>query len=286
MDVALVIRHRLRDLGYEQRDLAAATHVTESYVSQLLARKKAPPAPRRTEIYNRMETFLRLPRGELSRLAEVQRREELKKKIADPVSPLFSDLRTLLLTKCRAESRGGIRAILQKESFGELERLVAQKFLDVAKDTAKVPAFREKWLDVTVRLNRWTRESTHSIFRKLMRIGIFTASVEHCVPLLDALIEEWNIDLATFSIQIAMNREISPEALKRFEFVEQAPDDEFAMQRGLQEFLEDKSLSGDATEEEIRFLKKLSLKGRRPAPIYYYRELQNLRDPVHFRDSI
>ena len=58
-----------------------------------------------------------------------------------------------------------------------------------------------------------------------------------------------------------------------------------AMEPGLKEFLGDKTLSGDATKEEVEFLKTLQLKGKRPFPIYYYRELQNLRDPVHFRDS-
>jgi transcriptional regulator with XRE-family HTH domain len=45
MDVTFVIRQRLQQLGLEQRDLATAAQVTESYISQLLARKKAPPAP-------------------------------------------------------------------------------------------------------------------------------------------------------------------------------------------------------------------------------------------------
>jgi len=26
----------------------------------------------------------------------------------------------------------------------------------------------------------------------------------------------------------------------------------------------------------------LRFKGKRPTPLYYYRELQNLRDPLHF----
>jgi predicted transcriptional regulator len=47
MDVPAVIRQRLAELGVEQRDLATAAHVTESYISQLLTRKKAPPAPNR-----------------------------------------------------------------------------------------------------------------------------------------------------------------------------------------------------------------------------------------------
>jgi hypothetical protein len=51
---------------------------------------------------------------------------------------------------------------------------------------------------------------------------------------------------------------------------------------GLREFLEDPALSGTATEEEVAFLKRLRFQGKRPTPLFYYRELQNLRDPLHF----
>ncbi|MFZ3329669.1 MAG: hypothetical protein WA197_03495, partial [Candidatus Acidiferrales bacterium] len=54
-------------------------------------------------------------------------------------------------------------------------------------------------------------------------------------------------------------------------------------ERGLKEFFRDASLSHGATEEEIEFLKKLRIKGKRPTALYYYRELQNLRDPLNFR---
>ena len=78
-----------------------------------------------------------------------------------------------------------------------------------------------------------------------------------------------------------MNRKIAPAYLKKFEFVEaEGPSDE---EPGLQEFLKDRSLSGDATPEEVEFLKQLrSQNGREPTALYYYRELQNLRDPLHF----
>ena len=59
------------------------------------------------------------------------------------------------------------------------------------------------------------------------------------------------------------------------------PSDE---QPGLREFLKDRSLSGNATPEEVEFLKQLRFKDkRRPTALFYYRELQNLRDPLHFR---
>ena len=73
MDVCLVIKRRLGELGLEQKDLAVAAEVTESYVSQLLARKKLPPAPERTDIYQKMAKFLKLPSDRLSKLAELQR---------------------------------------------------------------------------------------------------------------------------------------------------------------------------------------------------------------------
>src|ERR1700738_4960558 len=100
MDVCLVIKDRLEQLGLGQKDLAAAAEVTESYISQLLTRKKAPPAPDRTDIYRKMETFLKLPSGQLSKLAEAQRKEELKKRLGGPPAPLFKEVRELILRKC------------------------------------------------------------------------------------------------------------------------------------------------------------------------------------------
>src|SRR3981081_2570651 len=111
MDVPLVIRHRLNELGLEQKDLAVAAQVTESYISQLLTRKKAPPAPGRTDIYEKIGEFLRLPPGDLSKLAGVQRQEELKRKVAEPPRPLFKECRELILRKCEAGKRSEILGI-------------------------------------------------------------------------------------------------------------------------------------------------------------------------------
>jgi len=87
VDVSLLIRHRLQELGLDQKDLAAAAQVTESYISQLLARKKAPPAPGRTDIYEKIGRALKLPSGELSILADLQRKDELRKRVVEPPGP-------------------------------------------------------------------------------------------------------------------------------------------------------------------------------------------------------
>src|SRR5213596_2047180 len=100
MDVSLLIQQKLTERALGQRDLAEAAQVTESYISQLLGRKKAPPAPGRTDLYDKIGAVLKLPKGELSKLAGLQRQEELKKKVAEPPIPLFQECRQLILRKC------------------------------------------------------------------------------------------------------------------------------------------------------------------------------------------
>src|SRR5437763_17123812 len=96
VDVPFLILHRLEELGLEQQALARAAHVTESYISQLLTRRKAPPAPNRTDIYDRMDKFLKLPSGELAKLADLQRKEDLKRELGDEPPPLFPAVRELI----------------------------------------------------------------------------------------------------------------------------------------------------------------------------------------------
>src|SRR5205823_11774275 len=97
VDFPLLVPLRLKELGTEQRDLAAAAQVTESYISQLLTGKKPPPAPERTDIYDKMERFLRLPAGKLSELAALLRTDALKRKLADPSAALFKEVRDVIL---------------------------------------------------------------------------------------------------------------------------------------------------------------------------------------------
>ena len=40
---------------------------------------------------------------------------------------------------------------------------------------------------------------------------------------LEPLIESWDIDLATFGMDIVLNQRLVPEHLKKFEFVEREP---------------------------------------------------------------
>ena len=283
MDVCLVIKQRLEQLGADQKDLAVATEVTESYISQLLNGKKLPPAPDRTDIYEKMGKFLKLSGGRLAKLVELQRREALKRNFEDPPTPLFHEVRELVLRKCTPEKRKEIRAIFEKQPFGELERLVTQKLLDVSKRVAREELKSEEWLRSVAQLSGRSYKQMRVVVLEFLDTDVFHVSLENCVSFLDPLIDSWDIDLAGFAMEVVLNRRLAPGHAKRFEFVETEPDQTARGEPGLTSFLADSSLSGKVTQEEIEFLKRLRFKGRRPTPLYYYRELQNLRDPLHYR---
>jgi transcriptional regulator with XRE-family HTH domain len=284
LDVCLVIKLRLKQLGLEQRNLAAAVQVTESYISQLLTRKKAPPAADRTDIYERMNAFLKLPKGKLAAMVEAQRREELKRKFVDPPAPLFREVRGLVIRKCKTEKQVQVREIFEKQAFGELERLVTQKILDVTKRVAKDELRNESWLRIVAEPLDRSYEEMRASTLEFLDTDVFDISPDHCSCFLDPLIDSWDIDLNTFAMEIVLNRRLTSTQFMRFHFVEMS-DALSEEESGLQEFLGNAAMSGDATEEEIEFLKSLRFKQNRPSALYYYRELQNLRDPLHFRDA-
>jgi transcriptional regulator with XRE-family HTH domain len=283
VDVCLAIKRRLQELGLEQRDLAAAAKVTESYISQLLTGKKLPPEPGRTDIYEKIGKFLKLPSGKLSKLADHQRKEVLKRNLEGPPKPLFKEVRELILRKCAPGKEKQIRVIFEKQPFGELERLVTQKLLDVVKTVAKDELESETWLQSVARLSGRSYEAMRVNILEFLDTDVFNISSEDCVSFLDPLIESWDIDLATFGMEIVLNRRLIPGYARKFEFVEREAA-ETEEEPGLTQFLK-QSVNGGATKQEVEFLRGLRFGGKHPTPLYYYRELQNLRDPLHFRED-
>src|SRR5213079_1012533 len=233
VDVPFVILHRLEELGLEQQALARAANVTEAYISQLLTRRKAPPAPNRTDIYDRMDKFLKLQSGELAKLADLQRKEELKRELGDEPAPLFHEVRELILRKCDHEKQKHVRAIFEKQPFGELERLVTQTLLDVVKRVAKDELENDYWLRMVARLSRRSYEEMRVVVLEFLDTDIFHVSAENCVAFLDPLIESWDIDLATFGLAIVLNHSVVTGQAKRFEFVEREADHPVSEEPGL-----------------------------------------------------
>src|SRR5688572_3831546 len=250
MDLPTLISSRLKELELDQRGLARAAEVTESYISQLLSRKRLPPAANRTDIYDKMTRYLKLPEGELARVSELQRREELKREIGEEPAPLFQETRALILRKCSRRKAKAVASIFAKAPFGELERLVTQKLLDVAKEVAAAELGNEQWLrEVTQNTGRRYRQM-RVLVMEFLDATTFQVSLENYAWFLEPLVESWDIDLATFDLTIRMTEGLGGGAVKQFGFLEKKP--EAPITAGFRQFVEDRSLSGTATDEEIQ----------------------------------
>ena len=282
MDVCSVIKTRLLELGLEQKDLAAAAQVTESYISQLLTRKKLPPAPDRTDIYEKLDKALKLSNGELAKLALAQRMDALKRNYEEPRGALLKETRKLILRKCVAARQKDVRSIFERQPFGELEQLVTQKLLDVVSRVARSELDNQAWLDEVAQLGDKSHEQMRVIILEFLDTDIFNISNEDCISFLDPLISRWDIDLSTFDMEFTLNPRLAPGEPKKFAFVEKDSDSQGGDEPGLTDFLQDAVLCNDLSKEELESLRKLRFTTRRPNRLFYYRALQNLRDPLHF----
>jgi len=279
------VRSRLTTLGYGQNDLARAVQVTDSYISQLLTRKKAPPDRERTDIYSKMEAFLHLGSGELARLVEIERTEEARRRLALTPEPLFREFRDLVLRKCVAEKRDEVRAVFEGQPFGTLETLVTQTLLETVQGIARQELDSDDWMRLAARVGGRSNEEMRVIVLEFLDTDVFHVSNANCVAFLDPLVENWTVDLESFRLDVTLNSELVDRPRRTFMFVEHATDHDSDPGTGLTAFLTDAELTGNLTEEETRFLQSLRFGDRRPNKLYYYRALQNLRDPLHFREQ-
>src|SRR5207248_7539877 len=134
--------------------------------------------------------------------------------------PLIKEVLELILGTGDTGTKTEIRAIFEKQPFGELERFVTQKLLDVVKGLAKQELENEPWLRRVARLSHQSYEQIRVIVLEFLDTNIFNLSSENCVSFFNPLIESWDIDLATFEMEIVLNRRVAAGHLKKFEFVE------------------------------------------------------------------
>ena len=276
MDFAFVVRQRLEELRLGQRDLASASEVTESYISQLLGRKKLPPLPNRTDIYDKMSHLLGLPREELARLAALQHRDAIDRTWRATTDARFGPMRELILGKCNRRHQKQMRSLFEKDPFGEVERLITRTLVEVVREEARTHARDEQWL-------RKIAEGSGQNYRT-MRVRLIdvldndpSASIADFMLFIEPLIKLWTFDPNGFEMQVRLT---SGDA-RTFAFGEDVQKKTVTVDpAGLRAFLRDTRLSSDVTPEEMAILRSVIQPSANA--IFYYRILQSLRDPLNF----
>jgi hypothetical protein len=190
----------------------------------------------------------------------------------------FGPMRELVLRKCRPARQRQMRAIFEKQSFGELEQLITRTLIEVVRREARSHARDNNWVRSIARKGRNTYREMRVRMIDLLDSDP-RASIGDFSAFLDPLIDSWDYDPDDFTLDV----KLANGALRRFGFREQQKDEPSAEQAGLGTFLRDSKLSSGATAEEIEILRAMRFPaGGRPTALFYYRTLQSLRDPLHF----
>jgi hypothetical protein len=199
---------------------------------------------------------------------------------------LFTHVREAILDACDARASVTLRALFEKDPFSPLERLVTQTLLDVVKGVVRTGLNDRAWLRRVSRASGRRYEQTRVEALEFLETDIFNLSPAQCVQFFRPLIDRWTIDLSTWTMDVALNPRLAPsEPSRRFEFIERDLTSGAIEEPGFLAFLKDPALSGDVTDEERTFLRRLTFGSRRPSALFYYRVLQALRDPLHFQPS-
>jgi hypothetical protein len=157
--------------------------------------------------------------------------------------------------------------------------LITRTLIEVVRGEARVHAHDDAWVRCIAKTGR-------NSYRE-MRVRMIDlldsdprASIGDFSPFLDPLIHSWNYDLDDFTLEV----ELANGVMRRFGFREKTDEEPGAEEPGLRTFLRDSTLSSGATAEEIAILRRLGFPSTgRPTALFYYRTLQSLRDPLHFR---
>ncbi len=196
--VGQLMRRRLRELRRTPGELAEAAEVPEQYITDLLTGRRRPPAPGRTDLYERMTKFLRLHRNDLSACARAERVDVESKQRPHPM------VRQRLMQLCEPGKARVLDRRLAQKGSAPLDRLITARLLEVAQGLVR----RVLDDEVGLRLAANRRGSTYLEMR--MRVLEFldataeTLTTDDHDDFLRPRIAAWDIDLETHTMRIVL----------------------------------------------------------------------------------
>ncbi len=196
--VADLLRERLRETKRTSRELADAAEVPAEYIDELIAGRRRPPLPSRTDVYDKMTRFLGLSRGDLAECANAERAGTAK---ADAARSEAGNWR-LLLALCEAATA---RELERRARRGEAEPLdLVARLLGIAQGSVR------RTLDdqIALRVAAAQRGVTYLALRlrvlEFLDATLGTLTPEDIADFVRPRIERWDVDLETSVLRVVL----------------------------------------------------------------------------------
>ena len=208
MTVRRILAERLEETKQSSEDLAGAIEVPGRYVKELLAGRRRPPLPARTDVYEKMTRFLKLGRTDLTETATAERAEA-----GDDKGPPDEEVRDQMLELCEAQTAGKLRRRARND-HAELVDLLG-RVLDVAQGSAC------RTLTDQIPLRIAASRSGESYPEMRLRVLEFldtspaTLTMDNLVQFIRPLIEVWDVDLENNVLKVVLRSATPTERHQR-----------------------------------------------------------------------
>jgi len=214
--VGELVRRRLHEIGRSPEQLAEAVAVPIEYIEDLIDGSRQPPVPGRTDIYERLTSFLRLRRRDLEAFVNA----DLADAPAPRAASLGTEVRHLLLALCDPDTARELEKRRAQSGGAELVGLIS-RLLDVVQGAAR------RILDDQVGLQLAAKASGTTYVAMRLRVldfleatpGTLTASA--LTEFLKPRIVRWDVELKTGVMRVVLRpwdraaRRPAPQAQRR-----------------------------------------------------------------------
>ncbi len=130
--VGELLRRRLKETERSSKELAEADQLPTEYIDDLIAGRRRPPLPGRTDLYERMTAVLRRSRHDLALCANAERADTAPKRTSGPKA----NVRRLLLALCEPATARELEERRAQHGSAELVDFI-QRLLQVTQGAVR-----------------------------------------------------------------------------------------------------------------------------------------------------
>ena len=204
-----LLRQRLKELKRTSKDLAEALEVPTSYIDDLISGRRRAPLPGRTDLYERMTSFLRLGRNDLVNRARAERAGSA----AESAVPQ-AEVRKLLLELCEPATPKQLERRRSRAGWSELSSLL-ERVVGVTQGAVR------RTLDDQIGLRLSASHSGRSYEDMRLRVLEFldatpdTVTIDHLTEFVQPRIARWDVDLPTGVLRVVLRAQEPRERVRR-----------------------------------------------------------------------
>ncbi len=208
--VGQLVRRRLKELKRTPQELADVLQVSERYIVDLVAGRRQPPPPGRSEVYAKMTRFLRLHRNDLPTCAQAERDGTTRHRhLPDP------RVRAMLLALCEPAKARSLSRRFAHKRYAPLAHLVVERLLEVARGFARRQLEDEVGMRVTASRDGSSFIDVRMRLLEFLDVTPESLTPEDCADFIRLRIASWDIDLETYAMRIILRSQEAAPRQKR-----------------------------------------------------------------------